>query len=291
MAAACSAQQAKRTAAQHSMYLCRIACQLLSSSLPKGLAIPHSGKLGILVEAPATVTLVLNAVLLMAFATAFYIAVGVCCSFPLSVSLLISSVVWLASLTSGGGGGGSSSGGCGVMPTRPPCRQGGGADWVFLFGWSGVWRCVGTVGDLFGDDAVPGTLQQSEADGILHLKQHQLETYIRTPMGHFLLFAQSCWLLQRSATIWTQEECQQHDKRVCQTCNNQSQCTLTAMLRPWKQHRLYKRIARQLTKSCAETQLRHLHALHLRDFELSGCHHLICQDLPEEHGCGALAQV
>ena len=28
--------------------------------------------------------------------------------------------------------------------------------------------------DLFGDDAVPGTLQQLEGDSIIHLKQHQL---------------------------------------------------------------------------------------------------------------------
>ncbi len=33
---------------------------------------------------------------------------------------------------------------------------------------------MGMVLDLFGDDAVPGTLQQSESDGIIHLKQHQL---------------------------------------------------------------------------------------------------------------------
>ncbi len=121
LAAACIPQHAKHTAAQHSMYLCRIACQLLSSSLPESFAIPHSGKLGILVKAPATVTLLLNAVLLMALATASYVAFGVCRSFPLGVRLLISSVIWLACLASGGGGGGSSSGGCGVMPSRPPC--------------------------------------------------------------------------------------------------------------------------------------------------------------------------
>lgn len=121
LAAACSAQHAKRTAAQHSMYLCRIACQLLSSGLPKSLAIPHGGKLGILIKAPATVIILLYAVLLMALATAFSVALGVCRSFPLGVRLLIASVIWLARLASGGGGGGSSSGGSGVMPGRPPC--------------------------------------------------------------------------------------------------------------------------------------------------------------------------
>ncbi len=156
------------------MYLCRISCQLLSSSLPESFAIPHSGKLGILVKAPAIISTLLYAVLLMALATAFDAAFGVCRSFPLGVGLLISSVIWLACLGSGGGGGGSSSGGSGVMPSRPPCWQWGAVGRVFLSGWSGVWGCMGMVGDLFGDDAVPGTLQQSESDGIIHLKQHQL---------------------------------------------------------------------------------------------------------------------
>ncbi len=61
---------------------------------------------------------------------------------------------------------------------------------------------MGMVGDLFGDDAVPGTLQQSESDGIIHLKQHQLESCFLSPVGHSLLFAQSHWLGKCSATTW-----------------------------------------------------------------------------------------
>ena len=44
---------------------------------------------------------------------------------------------------------------------------------------------MGMVGDLFGDDAVPGTLQQSEGDGIIHLQQQETQVVHPDISGSF----------------------------------------------------------------------------------------------------------
>ncbi len=54
------------------------------------------------------------------------------------------------------------------------------------------------VGDLFGDDAVPGTLQQSEGDSITHLKQHETQVMLPDTSGSFSAIdtVPSAWEMQ-----------------------------------------------------------------------------------------------